>query len=81
MWAGALLAVSMGMDTWAQEWLISITAVGSEAEGLPPGVWVALVGAVGGKLRAGGVWPALVSIRWEGGSNRQAWKLPSDLFY
>ena len=49
MWAGALIAVSMGMDTWAQDWLISVTAVGLEAEGLPPDVWVALVGvAVGG---------------------------------
>ena len=36
MWAGALTAVSMGMDTWAQDWLISTTAVGSEAEGLAP---------------------------------------------
>lgn len=53
MWAGVLLAVSMGMDPRAQDWLISITAVGSEAEGLPPGVWVALVGAVGGKIRTG----------------------------
>ena len=30
------MAVSMRMDTWAQDWLISITAVGSEAEGVAP---------------------------------------------